>query len=131
MSKSKVIVDQRKEALEYMEKHKIGKLFEILGSELAQNKPEDPNEFLLTKLKNINELKSIQMPVTIFSEKDIDIMFSIFDLTNRGYVNPMQYSKALTAVGVDNPVLPIPTEENIDRKRFVSNILHEVMNNAF
>lgn len=31
--------------------------------------------------------------VSLFAERDIEIMFSIFDLTNRGYVDKTQYLK--------------------------------------
>ena len=89
----KKIVDQRAETLEYMKKHKITKLFDILGSKLAREKPDDPNEFLLTELKKIQELKSIDQPVTLFTEDDIEVMFSIFDLTGRGFVDKAQYIK--------------------------------------
>lgn len=54
---SSVIVDQRAEATKYIQEKKINKLFDILGAQLARQKPEDPNEFLLSELKRISELK--------------------------------------------------------------------------
>lgn len=33
--------------------------------------------------------------VSLFSEADIEIMFSIFDITNRGYINQTQYAKGM------------------------------------
>ncbi len=33
--------------------------------------------------------------VTLFTEHDIEIMFSIFDLTSRGYVDHTQYLKGV------------------------------------
>lgn len=96
-----IIVDQRKEALEYIEKHNINKLFEILGSELAQHKPDDPNNFLLLRLQKFKDMKTKDDPVTLFTEKDIDVMFSIFDLTGRGYVTPSQYMKGETFCEVE------------------------------
>lgn len=60
---SAVIVDQRAEAMAYMEDHKIMKLFDILGARMAQMKPKDPNEFLLSELRRISELKATKQPV--------------------------------------------------------------------
>jgi hypothetical protein len=57
------IVDQRAEAEAYMAKHKLKKLFDMLGAQLAKNKPNDPNEFLLTELRRISELKASKQPV--------------------------------------------------------------------
>jgi hypothetical protein len=116
------IVDQRAEAVKYIESKKINKLFDILGSNLARLKPEDPNEFLLTELKRIDEMKKLGEPVTIFAESDIEIMFTIFDLTNRGYVNKMQYLKALEAVGISAPKLHSPLTDSIDKKTFIKHM---------
>eukprot|EP01032_Pedospumella_encystans_P012185 gene12182-14116_t len=128
---SSVIVDQRAEATKYIKDKKINKLFDILGAQLARQKPEDPNEFLLNELKRISELKEKNQPVSLFAERDIEIMFSIFDLTNRGYVDQTQYLKALTAVGVDTPSLPVPKGDKINKEEFISHIYAEVVKDAF
>ena len=60
----KVVVDQRKESMAYMEKHKVLKLFDILGSKLAKEKPDDPNEFLVKEIEKIMEAKALNEPVT-------------------------------------------------------------------
>lgn len=39
--------------------------------------------------------KIATMKVTLFSKEDIDIMFTTFDLTNRGYVTRQQYVKGI------------------------------------
>lgn len=116
---SSVIVDQRAEATRYINDKKVNKLFDILGAQLARQKPEDPNEFLLNELRRISDLKESNQPVglsslrsfcfalilirfmlqvSLFAERDIEIMFSIFDLTNRGYIDRTQYLKGLTSV---------------------------------
>lgn len=64
---SSVIVDQRAEATKYIKDKKINKLFDILGAQLARQKPEDPNEFLLNELKRISELKEKNQPVKLSS----------------------------------------------------------------
>ena len=55
---SSVIVDQRAAATKYMQEKKVNKLFDILGAQLAKEKPSDPNEFLINELQRIAELKS-------------------------------------------------------------------------
>ena len=55
---NKIIIDQRRESMKYLEKHKILKLFDILGSKLAKEKPENPNEFLLQEIEKIMQAKA-------------------------------------------------------------------------
>jgi hypothetical protein len=59
------IINQRAEALNYLNKHKVIKLFDYLGAEVARAKPDDPNEFLKNELQKILELKLQQQPVSI------------------------------------------------------------------
>ena len=136
----------------YLEKHKIPRLFEILGVKLAQQvgvcltqtwetesflgvtfeqstahliyvqKPASPNDFIIEELSDIAESKSKTQPVgvattwavqvysclasqimtkqllspaqvSIFNDDDIDIIFGIFDVTNRGYLDSTQLTK--------------------------------------
>lgn len=145
-------MDQRADAMAYLEKHKIPRLFEILGVKLAQQvgvcltntwepksflsvtfeqqtthliyvqKPASPNDFIIEELSNIAESKSKKQPVgvattwavqvysclasqimtthllspaqvSIFNDDDIDIIFGIFDVTNRGYLDSTQLTK--------------------------------------
>ena len=48
---SGAIRDQRKEALAYLEDKKVLRLFDALGVRLAQEKPESPNDFLISELR--------------------------------------------------------------------------------
>lgn len=123
--------DPRKEALEYLESHKLLRLFDVLGAKLAVAKPDNPNAFLLTELNKISALVARDQPVTIFSEQDLEIMFSVYDITKRGWVSQAQYSTALAAVGVDKPRFPLPTNEKIDKKTFVTCLFNEITGNGF
>ena len=117
------IVDQRAEALTYLNKHNILKLFDLLGAKIAKAKPADVNAFLLAELDVIADAKALNEPVSLFSEKEVEIMFSLFDLTNKGHVTQGQYLKALQAVGVNEPVLyPLVVNEKmtIDKRTFIS-----------
>jgi len=69
--------------------------------------------------------------VTLFSESDIEVMFSIFDITNRGYVTQTQYAKALDAVGVKQPSRKPPTGDCIDKMTFISHIYEEVLRDSY
>jgi hypothetical protein len=89
------IVNQRAEALAYLKKHDLLKLFDHLGAKLAKGKPDNPNAFLLAELDQLVEARNNKEVVTLFTEQDIEIMFSMFDLTNKGYVTKEQYLKAL------------------------------------
>lgn len=68
-------------------------IFQLLGARLAFVKPDDPNEFLKQELAQIQEKQAANEPVSLFSEDDLSNMFSIFDITGRGYVNHVQYEK--------------------------------------
>jgi hypothetical protein len=118
------IVDQRAEALAYLKKHDLLKLFDHLGAKLAKSKPDDPNSFLLAELDQLVEARNNKEVVTLFTEQDIEIMFSMFDLTNKGFVTKEQYLKALNAVGVLEPKLfPIADREadlKIGKDTFIS-----------
>jgi len=123
--------DPRKEALGYLEQHKLLRLFDVLGAKLAVAKPENPNAFLLTELNKISALVARDQPVTIFSEQDLEIMFQVYDITKRGYVTQAQYTTALAAVGVETPRFARPVGEKIDKKAFVSCLYQEVVGSGF
>ena len=70
-------------------------------------------------------------PVALFAEKDVEVMFGVFDITNRGYVNQTQYLKALNAVGIETPALKTPIGDRIDKKTFVAYVMAEVLRVGF
>ena len=55
--------DPKADALEYLEKHKIIKLFELLGAKVSFSKPDDPNAFLSAELLKISAMISRGQPV--------------------------------------------------------------------
>ena len=116
------ISDPRLESLAYLEKHKLMRLFDILGAKLVYDKPDDPNAYLLTELNKIVGMVSRKQPVLLFSEQDINTMFTVFDITNKGHLNQAQYTKALNAVGISQPYLKRPVGDQIDRKTFVTSM---------
>lgn len=58
------ITDPRQEAISYMEQKNVFKLFDFLGAQLAKEKPDDPNDFLLSELRRIVRLKEAGKPVS-------------------------------------------------------------------
>jgi hypothetical protein len=131
MSNPVKIVDKRGEALAYLQKHKLIQLFEIIGAKIACEKPSDPNAFILAELSKAQVMASRGQPVALFQEKDIEVMFGVFDLTGRGFVNIEQYLKALEAVGIAAPALKTPVGDRIDKKTFVAYIMAEVLRQGF
>ena len=131
MSEIQGVRDKKGEALQYLEKHKLISLFEILGAKIACEKPEDPNAFIQAELSKAAVAQSRGQPVALFSEKDIEVMFGVFDLTNRGFVNQTQYLRALNAVGIKEPALKVPIGDKIDKKSFVAYIMAEVLRSGF
>ena len=128
------IVDLRAEARTYLQKHDMVKLFDYLGAKLAKIKPDDPNAFLLSELEQIIESKSSKEPVVLFTEQDIALMFSMFDLTKKGHVTTEQYLKALNAVGVSEPKLYSMTggeDLKIKKDTFVSQIYSEMVSSSY
>lgn len=59
-------------------------------------KPDEPNEFLLNELRRIQQMKANNEPITLFNEADLINMFSIFDITGRGYITQLQYARGMT-----------------------------------
>jgi len=131
MSENVKIVDKRGEALAYLQKHKLLQLFEIIGAKIACEKPTDPNAFMLAELSKAQVMASRGQPVALFTEKDLDVMFGVFDLTNRGYINQTQYLKALEAVGIPAPALKTPVGDRIDKKTFIAYVMAEVLRQGF
>ena len=85
------IVDPRIEAMEYFEKHKILQTFEYLGTKLAAEKPSDPNAFMVAEISRILAARTREQKICTFDEKDVNALFSVFDLTNRGYLTKDQF----------------------------------------
>ena len=122
--------DPRATAMKYLEDHKVIPLFELLGAKMVVMKPNDPNAFLIAELQKIKDLKSKNLPVTLFSESDLDILFSIFDITGRGYVTRDQLSKAFDAIGAKATPLTLPMTNTIDKGTFVRILLAEANKRA-
>jgi hypothetical protein len=82
----------------------------MLGAKLAFLKPDNPNEFLLEELRRIQQMKANNEPITLFTDSDFINLFSIFDLTGRGYITQLQYARGLsflTLISSYSPYSPL------------------------
>lgn len=92
---------------------------------MASEKPTDPNAFLIQEISKILAARSRDQKVSTFNEKDINSLFSVFDLTNRGYLTKDQYNQALQYVGVTEPKFSAGTAQ-MDKTTFVKAVLAEL-----
>lgn len=116
--------------MEYLQKHKMNEIFEIIGAKLAVMKPDDPNAFIVSELSKISASKARGDKVMLFDEKDIRAMFQIFDITGRKFLTITQYERALSYVGIDTPTEPKPTVRQIDEQTFVNAMMAEINKRA-
>ena len=84
-------MNSKDKTIEYFDKYNVLSLIEFLGTKLTSEKPNNPNEYLILELSKLIASRSRQTIVSLFNEKDIRTLFSTFDLTNRGYLNKIQF----------------------------------------
>ncbi|BFZ10409.1 hypothetical protein BsWGS_13448 [Bradybaena similaris] len=88
------------DATEYLLKHRIQDLFNNLTAQLIYNRPDNPKEFLIEKLENLQMARasSVNYPC-LFDESNIRSVFGMLDPTGRGYVSLKQYHEAMMTLG--------------------------------
>mmetsp|Transcript_23808 Transcript_23808/g.52192 ORF Transcript_23808/g.52192 Transcript_23808/m.52192 type:complete len:129 (-) Transcript_23808:638-1024(-) len=87
-------VDPRKAAEDYLEQHKVPQLLEALTAQLLFNKPDDPKSFIVKYMENA---KLAGTP-PLLNQEDLQTMFAMFDVTNRGVVTSEQANNALRSI---------------------------------
>jgi len=118
--------DPRKEANDYIKKHRVDDLFQELGARLVYERAEDPNQHLLTVLEEIKANRGSSKPTPFFTNDDIITLFEMFDPTGRGEITQSQYYQALKSIGVDTPTVTVPKMMKIDRSYFCKCVGEEV-----
>ena len=99
---SKIENDLIAESHEYLRKHRILELFEVIltyqqdiTSHLVIAKPDNMEQFVVEQLK----LKKEQgQKYGMYSENELDNIFKLFDLRERGYITKDQCKKALVTI---------------------------------
>ncbi|GAQ80701.1 hypothetical protein KFL_000600180 [Klebsormidium nitens] len=110
------MLDPKIKAEEYMEKHKVGELFQSATRLLLLLKPKDPKAFLIEKL---TELKAANRKDNFFTDADVSAVFRMFDVTSTGAINASQCKEALQSFGCSVPSMDsIPNR--VDSDAFVA-----------
>ncbi|KAF6258446.1 hypothetical protein COO60DRAFT_1692475 [Scenedesmus sp. NREL 46B-D3] len=86
--------DPKAKTQEYLEQHKLGELMEGLLAELMYNKPPNPRQYIVMQLEKIKAAGT----KPLLNKQDLDTMFCMFDVTNRGAVTEQQARNALRTV---------------------------------
>lgn len=87
-------------AAEYVKKHKLMELFQILGAQLVYRQPEDVNSFLVEEIQRLKEERdnSKAESFVFFSEEEYVTMFGLLDVVNNGYISKEQYLAAFASL---------------------------------
>ena len=68
--------------MEYLEKHNIYSLIDVLGASLFYSRPDDPVQFILEELTTLQRLRQgaqeSSQSTEMFSDSDLETLFSMF-----------------------------------------------------
>ncbi|XP_060765203.1 EF-hand calcium-binding domain-containing protein 10 [Neoarius graeffei] len=94
---------REQEASKYLENHKILELMNNLTSMLIYYRPEQPREFLVSQLEQMqaSKLQATSSPC-LFDDSNLDAMCGILDPTNQGHISYNQYREALKTLGIQH-----------------------------
>lgn len=90
-------------AAKYLKDHKIIELFQNLTSSLVYERPEDPKSFMKNHIEQLLRAKSDPDeadPPCFMDESNLKSIFSMLDVTKRGYITKEQYLQAMSNLGV-------------------------------
>ena len=124
MQESKCIdrVDPSEVAREYLREHQIDEIFQELGSALMYERPQDVNEFLLSKLKELKAKKERAEQTSIFNEQDLETLFSMYDESGTGSINRELCEHAINVLGIKrdcSDIIP-STDEQVSKDSFLA-----------
>lgn len=91
------------EANEYMKKHRIPELFEVLTASLVYNRPNDPKAFMKSYLKQLKESRqdnSAKRGPKFFDESNVVSIFRMLDISGKAHITMEQYQQAMETLGV-------------------------------
>ena len=93
----------QQEANEYLKQHKIPQLLEALTAELVFHRPSDPRKFMrnyIVKLQSAKANPDKEGPPCLLDESNIRCVFSMLDITKRGFISTVQYHEAMKSMGM-------------------------------
>ena len=118
VKKARAANDPSVKAQNYLKKHKLMALFELMGESLVREKPADPREFLVSYLTQLKEKSDPTSPLNFFDGDDVDTLFSMYDASNMG-LTPKQCREALNAMGLESVAVP-KGETRFDKAAFMA-----------
>ncbi|KAM9216310.1 EF-hand calcium-binding domain-containing protein 10 [Dugong dugon] len=93
--------NREREAKEYLEKHKIMELLNLLTSALLFCRPGKPREYLIATLERLRIAQVTGVAFSFFMDNtNIVAMFEMLDSSNRGTISFVQYKEALKTLGL-------------------------------
>ena len=118
----------RQGALDYMDEHKIPELFEQATAALVYHRPDNPKQFLIEHLKQLESARDNPgecQPPSLFDEQNLLSVFRMLDIAGRGYISLAQYNEAMNCLGVKKcSMSPVGAELNkISRETFIREAL--------
>lgn len=109
------------ETTQYISDNNIQELIELLMTELLIHQPENPKQFLVSYLTNLQNNKE----ANTFNNDDIEAMYDMIDITGTGKMSKDQFRKALLNLGnntqeIESKIEGIITQvdDNVDRLTF-------------
>ncbi|KAI6646632.1 hypothetical protein LOD99_12753 [Oopsacas minuta] len=108
----------------YLEQHKLLPLIENLTSAVLYAQPDDPKEFIanwLQELINARASTSISPP-SLVEDSNLESLYNMLDITQRGVINAEQYKAAMSSLGVKSyNTTPLgATTDRISKETFLN-----------
>ena len=108
--------DPRVDAKEYLEAKGVLRLFQEIGTSVMYNRPADPKASLVEELKRLKAEEKVQtLGSGIFSAKDVETMFGMFDPMGSGNISAAQCSQAFASLCLPKPA-QIP--DSVSKEQF-------------
>merc|ERR1712054_363076 len=93
--------DQAEKSREYLANKRVPQLLQRLSAAVLFHRPDDPRAFLLRQLEALKSGEDM-----LFTDDDLQTMFSMFDIVRKGSITVDQYKQAMSTLGVDQPANP-------------------------
>ena len=112
------------DAKAYLEQHKILPLIENLTSAVLFAQPENPREFIADWLQELIDARasSALNPPSLVEDSNLESLYNMLDITQRGIINAEQYKAAMSSLGVQSyNVCPLgASSDRISKETFLN-----------
>ena len=88
----------------YLEQHKILPLIENLTSAVLYAQPDNLREFIASWLQELIDARasSALNPPSLVEDSNLESLYNMLDITQRGIINAEQYKAAMSSLGVES-----------------------------